>query len=192
MIGRLKDMVRDRDGNWVISFTTRDRFDGDKFDELAKVDCDIEIKKHRNIRSKNANSYFHVLVNKIAGETGESEEEVKVRLITSYGALARNDDGTYLMFLLPESADATDYYKYAVLYDKREVNGRTVNMWKVYKDSHKMDTKEMARVIDGAIQEAKELGIETDTPEQIAEMRRKWAEYEARCGVKNVTVNPSE
>ena len=52
MIGRLKDMVKDRDGNWVISFTTKSRIDGDKFDELAKYDCDIEIKKHRNIRSK--------------------------------------------------------------------------------------------------------------------------------------------
>jgi len=182
MIGRLKDMVKDRDGNWVISFTTKDRFDGDKFDELANVDCDIDIRKHRNIRSKNANSYFHVLVNKIAAETGESDEEVKVRLITSYGTLARTEDGKYIMFVLPKDADATDYYKYAVLYDERTVNGTVCNVWKVYKDSHKMDTKEMARVIDGAIQEAKELGIETDTPKQIEEMKQKWAEYEAKHG----------
>ena len=53
------------------------------------------------------------------------------------------------------------------------------NMWKVYKDSHKMDTKEMARVIDGAIQEAKALGIETETPDELARMKAKWAEYEA-------------
>ena len=69
MIGRLKDMVKDREGNWVISFTTKERIDGDRFDELAKYDCDIEIKRHRNIRSKTANAYFHVLVNKIAAET---------------------------------------------------------------------------------------------------------------------------
>ena len=183
MIGRLKEMVRGRDGRLVISFTT-DRFDGDRFDELSKYDCDIEIKKHRNIRSKNANAYFHVLVNKIAGETGESDEDVKVRLITSYGTLARTADGKYLMFVLPREADATDYYKYAVLYDQREINGVTCNVWKVYKDSHKMDTKEMARVIDGAIREAKELGIETDTPKQIEEMKQKWAEYEATHPMK--------
>ena len=182
MIGRLKDMVKDRDGNWVISFTTKDRFDGNKFDELAKVDCDIDIRKHRNIRSKNANSYFHVLVNKIAGETGESDEEVKIRLITSYGALARTEDGKLLMFVLPQDADATDYYKYAVLYDQREINGTVCNMWKVYKDSHKMDTKEMARVIDGAIKEAKELGIETTTPAELEKMKQQWAEYEAAHG----------
>jgi len=178
--GRLKEMVKDREGNWIISFTTQNRINGDVFDELAQYECcDIEIRKHREIRSKQANSYFHVLVNKIAQETGESEEEVKVRLITSYGPLARNKDGTYLMFLLPLDADATDYYKYAVLYDQREVNGKPVNMWKVYKDSHKMDTKEMAHLIDMTIQEARELGIETATPKDIEELKRKAAEYEA-------------
>lgn len=180
MIGRLKEMYRSRDGSgWIVTFFTREKIDGDRFDELAKVDCDIEIKKHRKIRSKNANSYFHVLVNKIAAETGESDEEVKVRLITSFGTLERTKDGKYLMFLLPREADATDYYKYSTLYDQRTINGTVCNMWKVYKDSHKMDTKEFSRVIDGAIKEAKELGIETDTPRQIEEMKRKWAEYEA-------------
>ena len=179
MIGRLKDMVRDRDGNWVISFTTREQMDGDRFDALAQVDCDIEIKKHRNIRSRNANSYFHVLVNKISQEIGESEEATKFRLITSYGTLARTSDGKYLMFLLPLDVDATEYYKYAVLYDQREVNGVTCNMWKVYKNSHKMDTKEMSRVIDGAVAEAKELGIETATPAELEKLKEKWEEYEA-------------
>lgn len=180
VLGRPKEMYRDRDGkHWIVTFITENRINGDVFDELAKVDCDIEIRKHRNIRSKNANAYFHVLVNKIAAETGESDEEVKVRLITSYGALARTSEGTYLMFLLPKDADATDYYKYAVLFDQREVNGTTVNMWKVYKDSHKMDSKEMAHLIDRTIMEAKELGIETETPKELEEMKKRWAEYEA-------------
>jgi len=185
MIGRLKEMYRSRDGSgWIVTFFTRDKIDGDRFDGLAKYDCDIEIKKHRKIRSKNANSYFHVLVNKIAAETPETEDEVKARLITSYGPLARTSDGKYLMFILPKDVDATEYYKYAVLYDQRVVNGVTCNMWKVYKDSHKMDTKEMARVIDGAIREAKDLGIETETPEELARMKAKWAEYEAAHGGK--------
>lgn len=192
MNGRLKEMVRSLDGNWVVSFVTSFDF-REKFDQLKDAELDIEIKKHRNIRSKNANSYFHVLVNKIAAETGESDEEVKVRLITSYGTLERTKDGKYMMFVLPKEADATDYYKYAVLYDQRTINGTVCNMWKVYKDSHKMDTKEMARVIDGAIAEAKELGIETDTPKQLEEMKRKWAEYEAtHGGPKNGGLNSAD
>ena len=184
IVGRPKTMFRNKEGKWSVTLVTENKINGDVFDELAKVDCDIEIRKHRNIRSKNANSYFHVLVNKIAGETGESDEEVKVRLITSYGTLARTADGKYLMFVLPREADATEYYKYAEVYDQREVNGVMCNMWKVYKDSHKMDTKEMSRVIDGAVQEARELGIETTTPAELERMKQKWAEYEAAHGGK--------
>jgi hypothetical protein len=182
--GRPKTMFRNKEGKWTVTLVTENKLNGDSFDDLSKVDCDIEIRKHRNIRSKNANSYFHVLVNKIAAETGESDEEVKVRLITSYGTLARTSDGKYMMFVLPREADATEYYKYAEIYDQREVNGVMCNMWKVYKDSHKMDTKEMARVIDGAVREAKELGIETETPEELARMKMKWAEYEAAHPMK--------
>lgn len=179
MIGRLKEMVRNRDGDWVISFTTKAAFDGDKFDELAKYDCDIDIKRHRERRSKSANAYLHVLINKIAAQTGETDEEIKVRLVTEYGPLARTRDGKYLLFVLPREADATDYYKYAVLYDQREIGNTVCNCWKVYKDTHTMDTKEISRVIDGAIREAKDLGIETETPEQLRRMREQWAEYEA-------------
>lgn len=180
MIGRLKEMYRSRDGKgWIVTFFTEHKINGDRFDKLTQVDCDIEIRQHREVRSPNQNAYFHILVNKIAAETGESDEEVKTRLITSYGALARNPDGTYMMWLLPQGADATEYYRYTTLYDQREVNGTTVNMWRVYKESHKMDTKEMARLIDGAIAEAKDLGIDTDTPEEKARLKKQQAQYDA-------------
>ena len=67
--GRPKTMFRNKEGKWSVTIITENKINGDVFDELAKVDCDIEIRKHRNIRSKNANSYFHVLVNKIAADS---------------------------------------------------------------------------------------------------------------------------
>ena len=180
MIGRLKEMYRSRDGKgWIISFYTEKKINGDRFDKLSQVDCDISIKQHREVRSPNQNAYFHVLVNQIAEETGESDEDVKVRLVTSYGALKKMDNGKYMMWILPKEADATEFYKYAVLFDQRTVNGTVCNMWKVYKDTHKMDTKEMARLIDGAIAEAKELGIDTDTPEEKARLKKQQAQYDA-------------
>ena len=42
------------------------------------------------------------------------------------------------------------------------------NCYLMYKQTRFMDSKEMARLIDGAIYVAKGLGIDTDTPEQIA------------------------
>ena len=178
MRGKLRDLTMNPDRTFNVTVTVNSDF-REKFDQLKDKDLDIEIKQHREIRSKNANAYFHILVNKIAQEIGESEEVTKVRLVTSYGPLARTEDGKYLMFILPRSADATAFYKYAVLYDQRDVNGVICNCWKVYKDTHMMDTKEMSRCIEGAIAEAKELGIETATPKELAELQKRWAEYEA-------------
>ena len=74
---------------------------------------DIEIKKHRNKRSRSANAYFHVLVNKIAAETGESDDLVKERLVVAYGTVARDKDGCTVGFKLPVSVDVHDLYKWS-------------------------------------------------------------------------------
>jgi hypothetical protein len=44
----------------------------------------------------------------------------------------------------------------------------------VYKETHTLDTKEMARLIDGVVSEAQALGIETRTPDEIAQMKSLW------------------
>lgn len=136
---------------------------------------DIEIKKHRNKRSRSANAYFHVLVNKIAAETGESDDLVKERLVVAYGTVARDKDGCTVGFKLPVSVDVHDLYKYTRCFDVREEDGKWFNCYLVYKETSKMDTKEFSHLIDGAIDEAKALGIETDTPEQLARYKEEWS-----------------
>ena len=88
MIGRLRDLTMNRDGTQNITVTVKADF-REQFDKLMDKDLDIEVKQHREKRSKNANAYFHVLVNKIAGELNESDETVKTRLVIEYGAIAR-------------------------------------------------------------------------------------------------------
>ena len=177
MRGKLRDLTMNRDGTQNITVTVSTDF-REKFDQLMDKDLDVEIKQHREIRSKNANSYFHKLINMIAAETGEADEEVKTRLVLEYGIIARDEDGMVIGFKMPASVDASKYYKYIRLFDQRKENGKLFNCYFVLKPTHEMDTKEMARLIDGAIEEAKELGIETDTPETIARYQEEWTRYE--------------
>lgn len=44
----------------------------------------------------------------------------------------------------------------------------------VMRGSHTYDTKEMSELIKGTVQEAKALGIETATPQEIKEMEERW------------------
>ena len=63
---------------------------------------------------------------------------------------------------------------YRILESGQE-NGKDYSCYFVYKESHKMDSKEFAHLVDGAIEEAKELGIQTDTPEQLARYKEEWS-----------------
>ena len=151
--------------------------DGDfraDFDRLKEAELDVEIKKHREKRSKSANAYFHVLVNKIASERGGSDEATKAALVVEYGALAKDADGLMVGFKLPASVDVTTIYPYVKCFDTRDEGGKLFKCYLVHKQTHLMDSKEMARLIDGAIEVARELGIETDTPEQLARYKEEW------------------
>jgi hypothetical protein len=145
-----------------------------EFDRLKEEDLDIEIKKHRKRRSLSANAYFHVLVNKIAEAQGLGNDEIKTSLVCEYGSLAKDKDGSTVGFKLPESVDVTTIYPYVKCFDTRIEGGKTFNCYLVYKQTHLMDSKEMARLIDGAVYTAKDLGIETDTPEQLAKYKEEW------------------
>ncbi len=144
------------------------------YERLQGQELDVEIKKHREKRSMNANSYFHVLVNKIAAESGGSDDAVKRRLVVAYGAIDTDEDGLKIGFKLPASVDVDKIYPYVRCFDTREENGKLFKCYLVYKHTSDMDSKEMARLIDGAVSEARELGIETDTPEQIARYKEAW------------------
>lgn len=138
-------------------------------------DLAIEIKKWREKRSLNANAYFHLLVNKIADKLNDSDYNVKVRLNTSYGTIATDSANNQIIIKLPKQADITEFYDYAKwIADKTEKDGVETSYYVFYKQTSKLDTKEMTRLIDGTIQEAQELGIDTVTPNEKAKMLAQW------------------
>lgn len=170
MIGRLRDISFTRTGEQIISLTVRADF-RQQFDDLKDFDVDVTIKRHREKRSLNMNAYFHVLVNKIAEVQKLGNDEVKKALVLDYGALARDGSGTVVGFKLPESVDPDELYPYCKCFDTREENGIIFKCYLVYKQTHKMDCQEFSRLIDGTIYEAKNLGIETATPEELERIK---------------------
>lgn len=182
MRAKLKDLTLNKDGSQNLTVILYGFDFGEKYDQLRDKDLDVEIREHREKRSKNANAYFHVLVNKIARETGESNEAVKKRLVESYGVVDTLEDGSTFGFMLPAKADIRKLKKYTQWVENRMQHGKLYSVYLVLKETHDMDTKEMARLIDGAIEEARDLGIETDTPEELARRKEQWAAYEAAHG----------
>lgn len=173
MKGRLRDLTFGAYGEQNITVTVRKDFRTD-YESLKDCEVNIEIKKWREPRSKDANAYFHVLVNKIAEAKSLGDDEVKKQLVIEYGALAKDEDGNTMGAMLPASANMDDYYPYYRCYKTMSLEGKEYRCYLLYKRTHTLDSKEMARLIDGTVYVAKGLGIDTDTPEQIARYKEEW------------------
>lgn len=176
MIGRLLDLSLGLNRKQRLTLEVDGDFQ-ESFNQLQGEKLKIDIKKYRKPRSSSANAYFHLLVNKIAAERGGSDDEVKAELVRQYGALAKDGDGQTIGFKLPASVDVSVIYPYTRCFDEREENGKLFKCYLVYKRTRTMDSKEMAHLIDGTIEAARELGIETDTPEQLAQLKEYWAKH---------------
>ena len=127
-----------------------------------------EIKKYHKKRSLDANAYFHVLVDKIAKAVNKSSEEVKVEMNLDYGTIASDENGLKAGFKALKSIPITNYFKYAKAIGETVEDGKVFVKYLIYKETHTLDSCEMANLINGTIEEAKQLGIETLTPAELA------------------------
>jgi hypothetical protein len=143
--------------------------------ELAKGKVfECVIKPFREKRSLDANAYFHVLVEKIAKALKCGADEMKVKMNLEYGTM-EDIDGEKVAIALPKKTDATKFYPYAKwVNDFTSPKGKPMSQYYLYKRTSDLDRKEMAELIDGVVEEAKGLGIETKTPAEIAEMMSLW------------------
>ena len=186
MTGRLKDLSFGRNGEQIITLAVKADFT-EQFDELKDFDVDIEIKKHRKMRSNEANKYCWVLCEKIAQRL--SDEKVKHTKIDVYREAIREigvwvdkelDPDTAKTFSTAWEMLGTGWLTEQVDYSK---NGENVII-RFYYGSSRYNSKQMSRLIDNLVQDCQELGIETDTPEQIAKIKALWAEEDARVKAK--------
>lgn len=130
----------------------------------------FEVIEHHEKRSLSANAYAWALINKIADALRKSKEEVYLQMLKDYG------QSEFVSVL--SSIDVKGYFKYYEEYGKGHVEGREFTHYKVYKGSSEFDSKEMAVLIDGIIQEARQLGIETITPAEKERMIQEMERHE--------------
>ena len=57
-----------------------------------------------------------------------------------------------------------------------EENGKDVYFYRIYRGSHTYNSAEMAKLIEGTVQECKAQDIETATPDELAKMQALWSE----------------
>ena len=178
--GRLKEPVIDfLTGKMTALIQINEDF-RQAYEELK--DCekiDIEVKKHREKRSLNANAYFHVLNGKIADKVGISKPRCKNILIGRYGQPELVGDGGQAVLKTKITIDQMMEQEslHCMPCGGKEENGIEVNFFRVYRGSHTYNTEEMSILIDGTIQEAKDIGIpdaEIATPDEKRMLKERY------------------
>ena len=129
-----------------------------EYDKLA-----VKIDRYKEKRSLNANAYAWLLIGKIGNSTRASKEEVYFKMLKDYG----QSDLVSVLAHIP----VEHYFKYYEEAGESTLNGKLFKHYRVYKGSSEFDTREMSIFIDGIVSEAKNLGIETMTPNEIAKMK---------------------
>ncbi|MCI8470369.1 MAG: hypothetical protein HFJ35_02595 [Clostridia bacterium] len=141
----------------------------EKLSKLEKLT--IAIKKFIKKRSLDANAYFHVLVNELARHYNISDTDMKIKMNLDYGTIARFEDGRIKGCKVPDGTDMKEIYKYSKWY-KSDENGDDCYIF--YKETHTLDSKEMAQLINGVIQECENAEIETKPKAEIESLLKEW------------------
>lgn len=181
LTGRVSGLLRDFDGRLVISLTVEENVS--ETAEITGKTLDIRLTQHKEKRSLDANAYFHVLVDKIRGKTGHSFSRVKNELITSYGQIEYIDGQ---QVVIKTNIPPEKMWEYETLHCKPvdvDIQGdKEITYYRVYRGSHTYNTLEMSRLIDGTVQEAKDLGIETMAPAQLERMMNAYKISQQKSG----------
>lgn len=120
----------------------------------------ITINEPKEKRSLDANAYFWVIVGKIADKLRTSKDEVYFQLLRNYG------QSIVITVKKGYDIEKAGFKYYEVLKDGL-INGKEFTAYKVFIGSSQYSREEMSVLIDGAIQDAKELGIDVELENYI-------------------------
>ena len=169
--GKIQNVSRDwSTGQFLITFAINESAVINEIESLRNEEMlSIEAKKYRPKRSLDANAYAWVLFTKIAEVVHSSKDEIYEEMLQKYGYLYQDEDG-YVTITVKAEVDMSKVQGHWKFYKS---NGKFTS-YLMIKGSSEYDTAEMAKFIDMVVQEAKELGIQTATPDEIARMNELW------------------
>ena len=164
MTGKLRDLTINRDRTQNVTVTIGADF-RETFDRLKDKVVDIEIKPHREKRSRDANAYCWMLIDKIAAAMNEDKVTIYREAIRSIGGVSEP------ICVRDRAVDAI-----RESWEQRGIGWITDTMPSkiegcttviLYYGSSTYDKEQMSRLIDHLTRDAQELGIAIDKYEGV-------------------------
>lgn len=168
LFGRFKGLSADfSTGKAIVSFEVENKAEAARVaDDLNGYPLDITVCKHREKRSLDANAYLWVLIGKIADVLRKPKDEVYL------DELKRHGQGCMVKVRAKNAETFAKSYKYIEPHEDVRQDG--FQYFHIWVGSSDYNTEEMSILIDGVISDAKDLGIDTATPNEIDLMKEAW------------------
>lgn len=142
-------------------------------ERLMKSDIKAHLVTYREPRSKDSNSYFHVLSDKLADAMRMSKPKMKNYLLFHYGQKVRDEENNLVIIKTnaneEELISRTDIHLWLL---KDAPDGTP--MYVLLEHSRFYDSRAMSVLIDGVVAECKAVGIETMPPAEIERLKAAW------------------
>jgi hypothetical protein len=171
---QITDMSRDyKTGEYKITLATREKI-FEFAEKLLDFDLSCLLKRYRKDRSLDANAYCWVLLDKLAVTLKLPKEELYRDYIRQMGGNSatgcfKNEAVNDLI----KNWESNGIGWQADTFDSKF--GGCTNVI-LYYGSSTYDTEQMSRLIELIVQDCKALGIETKTPDELAELKARWGE----------------
>lgn len=173
--GTLEEINIDyKTGKPKISLLIDDRNTLPTIEELKGIKLKIIAKKHINKRSLNANNYFWKLLQELC-ELAEIDtiEEYK-RRVKELGIFRRFKIEKNNVNTFEKMWTAQGIAWFCEIADTEYIGDIEFKIINAYYGSSSFNSKQMARLIDGVVQDCKIYGIETKTPAEIESLLESW------------------
>ena len=178
LTGTIRPITFSEAGKALVTFEVEQYQNATKMAQEYKdgVRVALQVKKHREKRSLDANSYYWLLLGKLAKVHKISNNYCHNVMLRRYGVL-EEFDGSPVYTVIPDTdeaekkADESEKYHIKPTSNVREGNdGKMYRTYVLLKGSHSYDTAEMSRLISGLRDECLQCGIPVETPDEIAQL----------------------
>lgn len=183
LISVAKDWIT---GQFHLTFSMNEQSKAEFIDSIKDLDkLSIKAVKYREKRSLDANAYYWQLLSKVAEKLSLTKPHAHNLMLRKYGQIFIID-GKAVYLVLPDTEEAEKTAEEAETYHikptsqvKEGKDGRMYRTYFMLRGSSEYDTKEMSVLIEGLVSDAKELGIETMTSEEIERMMEQYEKHYA-------------
>ena len=163
-------------GKPTLTFEVNERNDFESLvDEMRDKDkLSIEVKPYREKRSLDANAYFFVLADKLAEKLHVSKIDIYRNAVREIGGVSE------IVCVRNEAVErlCDGWRQNGIAWQTETFPSKIPGCTNVilYYGSSTYDTAQMSRLIENIVQDCQAVGIETRTPDEIANMLSLWGE----------------